>query len=497
MRKSGILLPIFSLPSRFGIGSLGVEAYKFIDFLSETGQSVWQILPITSTGKEDFYSPYKTNGAFSGNYDLIDIDTLVLDGILSRSFVESIDTSKYDTDPRYVDYDKVRDLKTIFLNKAFENFNSGIKKNEEIFINLFENYRIFESENKFWLNEFSRYMAISEKNNFQPYWKWKNIENNALEEKIYYYKFTQFLFYNQYMRLKSYANSKNIEIFGDIPIYVSRDSSDFYYNREIFLTDKDGEPSVVSGVPPDAFSKYGQCWGNPIYDWDYLEKNNFSWWIKRLEKALELYDILKIDHFRGFESYYCVDPNTENAMDGYWEKAPGKKFFSEVKARKENANIVAEDLGSITDDVRKLLDFTGYPGMKILQFGFNSDSQNLNLPFYYYKNTVAYTGTHDNMPLAAWLKNCSTSELEYAKKYLRLSSYERYTEGLIRSVMESSSDLCIVPIVDWMDFGEFSRINTPSTVGINWKFRLLPNEIYNDDLKNYIKHITGLYGRFR
>lgn len=491
MRKAGILLPIFSLPSNYGIGSLGKEAYNFIDFLVRTGQSVWQILPLTSTNPDDFYSPYKTNGAFSGNYDLIDIDLLIEEGFISKNFLETLNLKDFESDLRYIDYEKVRALKDIIFKEAFNNFNFYNSSNKSEF-------KAFEKENDFWLEEFCKYMALkklnllkaSEESKLNPTLK------NKFNEIFSYHKFLQFLFYKQWFSLKKYANEKGIEIFGDIPMYVSDESSDFYFNRKLFLTDNNGEMSTIAGVPPDDFSSEGQCWGNPLYDWKYLEKDNFSWWIKRIKKSLELYDILRIDHFRAFESFYSIDRETRDAKNGKWIKGSGKKFFRILKKEIPNAKIVAEDLGIITDEVNELLEFTNYPGMKVIQFAFNSDSDNMNLPHKFYKNTVAYTGTHDNATLAEWLLTAPHNALDYAKQYLRLESYEKYTEGFIRSVVGSSSDLAIIPLQDWLDFGAWARINTPSTIKSNWKFRFL-KEDFTENLEKYISYICGLYGRYK
>ena len=500
MRKAGILLPIFSLPSKYGIGSLGKEAYKFIDFLVETGQTVWQVLPVTSTSGGECYSPYKTNGAFSGNYDFIDIDMLVEEGLLEDEFVESVDLQKYETDSRYVDYEKARELKQIFLREAFENFEKLDTVSKSA-------YNQFCLENEFWLDEYCSYMAMKHINEDKAYWEWEIVKDfkeldNADKETLEkynklaaYHKFMQYKFYEQWNALKEYANEKQVEIFGDMPIYVSQDSSDFYFHRDIFLTDVNDEPSWISGVPPDEFSSEGQCWGNPLYDWKFLKSTSYQWWMERIEKAFELYDILRIDHFRAFESFYCIDRETENAKEGKWVKGPGKDFFDVLKKKVPDADIIAEDLGIITDEVRELLDYTGYPGMKVIQFGFNSDSNNLNLPHKYYKNTVAYTGTHDNKTLVEWLETTFDGQREYAMKYLRLDSYEKYTEGFIRAVVGSCSDLAVVPIQDWLDFGGWARINTPSTIDVNWKFRLIDGELTRE-VVDYISEITGLYGRF-
>lgn len=486
-RKAGILLPVFSLPSRFGIGSLGQASYEFVDLLARTGQSVWQILPLTATAQDEGYSPYKSASAFSGNYDLIDIDQLVEKGLLDWNFINSVDQSPYHADPRYIDYGKTRALKMIFFREAFKNFNPDQD----------QAYKDFKKENAFWLDDFAMYMALKEANGEKPYWEWPNPKNEANPNTVDFHCFLQYLFYDQWHRLKNYANDRGIEIFGDMPIYVSRDSSDFYYNRDMFLTDEKGEPNKISGVPPDEFSATGQVWGNPLYDWDYLKDNKFDWWIKRIKKSLELYDIVRIDHFRGLESFYCIDPLTKDAMNGQWVKAPGKELFDQVNLEIKDAKIIAEDLGIITDEVRELLEYTGFPGMKIVQFGFSSDASNLNLPHNYPKNSVAYTGTHDNNSLAEWLKTCSYGEFSYAEAYLRMSAYDRYTESLIRAVMMSNSDLAIIPLQDWYDFEGWSRLNTPGVDDGNWVFRMLHHEMHNRDLEGYISYITGLYGRYK
>lgn len=486
-RKAGILLPVFSLPSRFGIGSLGQASYEFVDLLARTGQSVWQILPLTATSQDEGYSPYKSASAFSGNYDLIDIDQLVEKGLLDWNFINSVDQSPYHADPRYIDYGKTRALKMIFFREAFKNFNPDQD----------QAYKDFKKENAFWLDDFAMYMALKEANGEKPYWEWPNPKNEANPNTVDFHCFLQYLFFDQWHRLKNYANDRGIEIFGDMPIYVSRDSSDFYYNRDMFLTDEKGEPNKISGVPPDEFSATGQVWGNPLYDWDYLKDNKFDWWIKRIKKSLELYDIVRIDHFRGLESFYCIDPLTKDAMNGQWVKAPGKEFFDQVNLEIKDAKIIAEDLGIITDEVRELLEYTGFPGMKIVQFGFSSDASNLNLPHNYPKNSVAYTGTHDNNSLAEWLKTCSYGEFSYAEAYLRMSAYDRYTESLIRAVMMSNSDLAIIPLQDWYDFEGWSRLNTPGVDDGNWVFRMLHHEMHNRDLEGYISYITGLYGRYK
>lgn len=507
-RKSGILLPIYSLPSKYGIGSLGEEAYNFVDFLVRTGQSIWQILPITSTSEEDYFSPYKTTSAFSGNYDLIDIDLMVNDGFIDRYFVDNTDISRFNTDPRYIKYENVRELKSIFFNEAYKQFFNSVDNFQKDRDDRHVKFDEFLKNSSFWLDKFSSYLALREINDGKKHWDWticeKDIYKNQYEngEKISryyeiqrYHKFLQYIFFSQWKRLKEYANANKIEILGDIPIYVSEESSDFYFSPHLFLVDDNNVPKLISGVPPDGFSEDGQCWGNPLYNWSAMKLDGYSWWIKRLEKSLELFDILRIDHFRGFESYYCIDKHSKDARNGFWEIGPGRDFFIELKNTLPNANIIAEDLGIITDEVRDLLEFTGFPGMKVLQFGFDSDSLNLNLPHMYSSNSVAYTGTHDNKTVAEWLTTEKYETVDFAKKYLRLETYNKYTEGFIRSVMSSSSDTAIIPIQDWLDFGGWARMNTPSTIENNWKFRLLSGEL-NNDLAEYISYITGLYGRY-
>lgn len=502
MRKAGILLPIFSLPSKFGIGTLGIEAYNFVDFLASCGQTVWQVLPVTSIAKEDHYSPYKTTGAFSGNPLFIDIDMLVEEGILDYDFINSINYYEYDADPRYVNYDKVSSFKEICFKKAYENFSAQIASDKDKKA-LLDN---FVKENKFWLEDYCKFMALKNMNSNKEYWEWDRVKNfsevstkELKEEYDYLYNYNLFLqykFFEQWFKLKEYANSKGIEIFGDIPIYVSQDSSDFYFSSNMFLSDKDLNLEKIAGVPPDEFSADGQVWGNPLYNWEEHKKTNYSWWMSRIKKSLELYDILRIDHFRGFESFYSIDAVTRDAKNGKWVLGPGKDFFDTLKEEIPDANIVAEDLGIITDEVKELLEYTGFPGMKVLQFGFSTDSSNDNLPHRFYKNTVAYTGTHDNKTLVEWLDTTFGGPRDYAVKYLRLDAYDRYTEGFIRSAMGACSDMCIIPIQDWLDFGGWARLNTPSTTNINWKFRLLSGEL-TGQAHAYISEITGIYGRYK
>ncbi len=476
IRKSGILLPISSLPSPHGIGSLGKNAYEFIDFLEQAGQKIWQVLPIPSTSARQFYSPYKSNSVFSFNFDLIDLNILAEQGLLKETV--SFD---FGQDPRYIDYPKVRNGKLHYLRSAFCNRHllSKTKQDE------------FEQNNNFWLNDFAYYMASTNggEEDFS-----KNPLPIHLEEEINFYKFTQFLFFEQWIALKNYANKKGISLFGDIPIYVSENSADFCLQKELFQTTPEGNLSKIAGVPPDGFSDEGQLWGNPLYDWTAMKENHYTWWINRIRHALALYDILRIDHFRAFAEYYSIDPKEASAKNGVWKQGPSMDFFHTLQNEIPNAQIVAEDLGISSNSVQQLLKETGYPGMKILLFAFDGNPDNTHLPHNHTKNSVVYTGTHDNKTAKEWLESEPEHCINHAVQYLHLNGYDRYTEGFIRSALSSIADTCIIPMQDWLDYGSFARMNVPSTTNYNWTFRLLLGE-YNRDLANHINTLTKLYGR--
>lgn len=476
-RKSGILMHITSLPSDYGIGSLGKTAYDFVDFLERAGQKVWQILPINYTLESENFSPYKSTSPFSSNYDLIDLEILKSEG-----FIDEIDIPFQEFDDRYVNYPEVRKNKNRILKEAFKRYDL-IPKDE---------IKKFLSVNSYWINDYVTFMALYEKNNFEDFDKWKIFERSEYTEKFYI--FLEYIFHKQWKNLKKYANSKGVEIFGDIPIYISENSSDFYFKRNLFLVDENKNPKMIAGVPPDNFSEDGQVWGNPLYNWDEMKKDDYKWWFERIKHSFIFFDIVRIDHFRAFDKYYAIDKKTMDAKHGKWFDGPGKIFFDKLKDKFGNLKIVVEDLGIITESTKKLVEYTGYPNMKILQFAFDNDATNEHLPHNYKNNCVCYTGTHDNKTVKQWLETEPNYKIDYAKKYLKLDSYNIYSQGFIDAALSSVSFISIIPIQDWMDYGSFARLNEPGNVNGAWKFRLKKFE-FNDWLADIIKEKTKFYGR--
>lgn len=465
-KKAGILLPIFSLGGKYGIGSFGKSAFEFVDFLQSTNQSYWQVLPLNPTIYGD--SPYQSPSAFAGNHYFIDIDTLVEDGLLSEEFVEG-----YQRNSTRVDYGYCFESRLTLLKKAFELFDVNDKA-----------YLDFKQDNAFWLDDYALFMSIKEKRNNTSWSNWTREEKRRLNlnklidkysDGIEFWKFTQYEFYSQYAKVKSYANSKGIEIIGDMPIYVAFDSVDVWSKPKNYMLDKDLNPTVVAGVPPDAFSADGQLWGNPIYNWKKMKRDKFAWWIDRLRVAYKLYDVIRIDHFRGFEAYYVVDKDSSTARVGEWIKGVGISLFQELDKHLQGAQIIAEDLGVITPSVRKLLKKTGYPGMKVLQFAFgdeNSDylPKNIKSP-----NCVVYTGTHDNMTTPQWFDNLSEYEMALYQKVCKPKKNEDNTHCLIRVAMSTKAERVIIPMGDYLGVKGEGRINAPSTMGDNWTWRLDEN----------------------
>ena len=467
-KKAGILLPIFSLPSKYSIGSLGKAAYKFVDFLKECNQSYWQVLPLNPTIYGD--SPYQSPSAFAGNHYFIDIDMLIKDGLLDKDFAND-----YVRESQKIDYGYLFGSRLFLLKKAFEKFNINSK-----------DYVDFKQENSFWLDDYALFMSIKEYNNNAQWSEWSVEEKfrknlTALCRKyagsMEFWYFAQYEFYSQYSKLKKYANSKGIEIIGDMPIYVAYDSADVWANPKNYLLDENLSPTLVAGVPPDLFSADGQLWGNPIYNWKKMKKDKFSWWIKRLKIAYKLYDVVRIDHFRGFAGYYVVEKGEKTAKKGEWLKGIGMSLFDELNAQLPDAKIIAEDLGVITPDVRRLLKKTGYPGMKVLQFAFgdeNSDYLPKNIKS---SNCIVYTGTHDNMTTPQWLEELSESELALFKKVCKPKKGENLCDCLIRTAMNTKANTVIIPMADYLGLGAEGRINAPSTTGDNWTWHL--NKRYN------------------
>lgn len=489
MRSSGILMPIFSLSSKYGIGTLGEKAYEFVDFLYKGGQKYWQILPLNPTNYGD--SPYQSFSAFAGNPYFIDIETLIEEGLLTKAEADSFN---FGNKADEINYGLLYENRGKLLRLAFKRF----KPDGE-----YENFCI---ENKEWLDDYSLFMAIKSKNGELAMTEWdlpvrlryaealKSAEKE-LEEEIDYCKFVQFKFFEQWFKLKEYANEKGIEIIGDIPIYVALDSADLWANPKEFLVDENLNPSFVAGCPPDAFSSDGQLWGNPLYNWDVMKQNGFKWWKKRMRFALKLYDVVRIDHFRAFAGYYSIPAKDKTARNGRWVKGPGIELFKALKTLSDKPlPIIAEDLGFLTKDVLTLLKKTGFPGMKVLQFAFDTREESNYLPHNYDKNCVVYTGTHDNDTIIGWTKSAKTEDVKHAFDYLRPSSTEGFNWTMMRAALMSVADRCILMMPDLLGLDSSGRINTPSTLGDNWRWRITDGCV-NDWLAGILKENTKLYGR--
>ena len=481
-RKSGIIMHISSLWSDYGIGSLGKEAYEFADFLSKTGTQLWQILPIGPTGYGD--SPYQSFSSFAGNPYFIDFITLEKEGLLKR---EDFDNLDYGNDQNRVDYGKVYNTRNIVLKKAFANF----KANDE--------YNKFILENSDWIEDYSLFMALKENFGNVSYLDFPTEVRNRdedvlnryreeLKEKIDYHKFLQFEFFKQYLAWKDYVNSLGIKVVGDMPIYVSPDSLEVWKNPELFLDD------IVGGCPPDGFSAGGQKWGNPVYDWEKHEKQNFEWWINRIKKTLKYVDVLRIDHFRGFESYWAVPRYDEDARNGKWVLAPGAKLFDKVKEVLGDIEIVAEDLGYTTKEVVEFREHTGFPGMKMLQFAFNPDYESDFIPHQIERNWAVYTGTHDSDTVKSWFEKANKKEVEFAKKYLNLTDPKDYVKGFIRAAWSSVANIAVAQIQDFLELGDDGRMNIPATSNGNWSWRV-NKEMLTDTLANEIYDMNKTYFR--
>ncbi|MBQ8540055.1 MAG: 4-alpha-glucanotransferase [Clostridia bacterium] len=488
MRKSGILLHISSLPSPYGIGTMGKEAYNFIDFLKKAGQRVWQVLPIGHTSYGD--SPYQSYSSYAGNPYFIDLDMLCEEGLLEKAELNSIPR---EIGEDRVDYGYLYNTRYPILKKAAERF---LKMPPAEFYT-------FSDENRAWLDDYAVFMAIKEKMGFKSREVWhlelRTKGDDALlfadMDTVRIYKAIQFLFFRQWFALKAYANEKGIEIVGDLPIYCASDSSDVWSEGRAFLLDENYVPHTVAGVPPDGFSPLGQRWGNPIYDWDWMEKTKFAWWVERLGHALKVFDTVRIDHFRGFDSYFAIDAAEDTAVNGKWIDGPGMRLFKAFERELgENLPIIAEDLGYLTDSVKKLLSETGYPGMKILQFAFDERESGDYLPHNYTKNSVCYVGTHDNDTALGWYESVAANDREKARLYFNLTKEEGIAKGLIRGALASVSDLCIICMQDYLKLDSSARMNTPSTASGNWQWRLNKNSL-TDALAKEIYEITTLYER--
>ena len=490
MRTSGVLMPISSIPSPYGIGTMGKQARKFVDFLVKGGQKYWQILPICPTSYGD--SPYQSFSSFAGNPYFIDLEYLCKDKLLTKKECESF---QWGSNPKYVDYGIMYESRYALLRKVYARFT---KKEPQDFEKFCEN-------EKQWLDDYALFMALKDANGGQAWSNWdKSLrlrEKKAMEEatekyseEIRFYKMLQYLFYQQWNALKAYANEAGIEIIGDVPIYVAGDSADVWANPDQFYLDENLEPIEVAGCPPDAFSDDGQLWGNPLFRWDVMKKDGYTWWTRRIKAMSELYDIIRIDHFRGFDSFYAIPAKDDTAKNGQWKQGPGMDLFCELEKKLGKLPIIVEDLGFLTPSVHKLLKDSGFPGMKVIQFAFDSREESDYLPHTYTNHCVVYTGTHDNDTVMGWMKTAPKASVKYAKEYLNLTKEEGYNWGMMRAAWSSVADMAIVPMQDILGLGSEARINTPSTLGNNWKWRATPEQI-DAKVAKKLYHYMQMYGR--
>ena len=486
-RSAGILLPVFSLPGAYGIGSLGREARAFAEFLHNAGQRWWQVLPVGPTGAGN--SPYTSESTFAGNPLLIDLEDLRDRGLLTEAELSAARVPE----GAPIDYAALYESREALLRRAFSRLGGAEA----------QSVRDFAAANP-WLGEYALYRALKARFGQTAWFDWpdKDLLNHdpaalaaarqELAEDIAFHQAVQFWFFSQWKALKDHANGLGVRIIGDLPIYVSLDSADVWSERREFLLDKAGRPSRVAGVPPDYFSEEGQLWGNPLYDWPTHKATGFAWWKQRMKHATSIYDVVRIDHFRGFESYYSIPAGSTTAAGGHWEKGPDRDFIHAMQQTLGGGNIIAEDLGYLTPEVKAMLTESGYPGMKIMQFAFDSRESGNYLPHTYPRNSVVYTGTHDNVTTEGWRSNASAEDVAYACRYLRCTP-ETLTEGMICACLASVSDTAIIPLADWLHLGSEARINTPSTQGANWRWRL--TQPLPAALAGHIAALTTLYER--
>ncbi|ABA21444.1 4-alpha-glucanotransferase [Trichormus variabilis ATCC 29413] len=494
IRSSGVLLHPTSFPSRFGIGDLGLEAYKFIDFLEKSYQQYWQVLPLGPTGYGN--SPYMSYSALAGNHLLISPEKLLDEGLLSDEDFANLPNFPHEK----VDFEQAAPIKIQLLKKACENFKTKASPLQQ------KGFAGFCETKGYWLDDYALFMALKDTNDSSSWHTWEPAlakrEADVLEkvqrqltDEIFYYKFIQYEFFRQWSELKSYANMKGIEIIGDIPIYVAHDSADVWANPDIFCLDEEtGEVALMAGVPPDYFSATGQLWGNPVYNWEELQKQDFKWWVQRFEAMLDYVDVIRIDHFRGFEAFWTVPQGEETAMNGEWVTAPGEELFDAIKQKLGKLPVLAEDLGVITPEVEALRDKYEFPGMKVLQFAFGSDPGNPFLPFNYSRNFVVYTGTHDNDTTVGWFNTANDYEKNNLLLYLGSVSPEGIHWDLIRLALSSVANQAIIPLQDILGLGNEARMNFPSIAEGNWAWRY-DSATLKDELSDRLKILTKLYGR--
>ena len=492
MRQSGILMAVSSIPSRYGIGCFSGEAYAFVDFLEQAGQRLWQILPLGPTGYGD--SPYQSFSTFAGNPYFIDPETLVREGYLTQEDCEACD---FGDDETCVDYEKIYHARFALLHRAYR----GSHWEED------EAFRAFREENAYWLDDYALYMAVKNVFGGKSWTLWdagiRMREPQAMAyyrehyaDEIRFYEFIQYQFSRQWKALKAYANGKKIRIIGDIPIYVALDSADTWANPELFQLDETGTPIAVAGCPPDAFSATGQLWGNPLYRWDCHKQTGYQWWIRRIAYCYRLYDMVRIDHFRGFDEYYAIPYGEPTAENGRWEPGPGYEIFRALRAQLGRIDVIAEDLGYLTPSVLKLVKKTGYPGMKVLQFAFDSGAESVYLPHNYTQNCVVYTCTHDNDTTVSWYASLRRRDQSFVRRYLHIRNGKDVPWALIRAALSSVADMAVIPMQDYLGLGGEARMNLPSTLGGNWAWRMRADAC-TQELAAEIRALVKLYGRLQ
>ncbi|OOB79201.1 MAG: 4-alpha-glucanotransferase [Epulopiscium sp. Nuni2H_MBin001] len=492
-RSGGVLMHISSLPSPYGIGTFGKAAYEFADFLKKSGQTYWQILPLGQTSYGD--SPYQSFSSVAGNPYFIDLDELAKEGLLRKADYEN---ENFGTDAEYVDYSTIFKIRYKILDLAYQNAKSSAELTQQM--------AEFYKAQQHWLDEYALYMAIKEKMNLLSWQEWdEDIKmrkpkalahyETELADRIGFWKFLQFCFFKQWYALKDYANSLGIQIIGDIPIYVAADSVEAWANPELFKFDKNRKPTVLAGCPPDVFTEGGQRWGNPIYNWDYHKKTGYKWWINRIKNNLTMFDVIRIDHFRGFEAYWEFPAADKTAANGKWVDGPKMELFYKIEEELGELNIIAEDLGHITPGLDAFLEEAGYPGMKVLQFAFYPKEPSSFLPYFYDKNCIVYTGTHDNDTLRGWIDTTGSPEdVKHCMKYLNVTDIDNLHWDIIRCAWASVSNLAIVQMQDLLGLGNEARMNLPSTLGGNWQWRVKAEDL-SDELAKKLKDLTKLYGR--
>lgn len=492
LRSSGVLMHISSLPSPYGVGSMGQPARDFVDFLKKAGQTWWQILPVCPTSYGD--SPYQSFSTFAGNPYFIDLDELREEGLLEPDEYCEID---WESPEDQVNYGVLYEKRYLVLRLAAKRFMAVPS----------EAYDMFCRENAYWLDDYALFMALKNFSSGKPWSEWEEKYRNRQPEAlrkfekehwkhVNFWKVMQYFFFKQWKELRAYANCQGISIIGDLPIYVAFDSVDVWAYPELFQLDENRVPDMVAGCPPDGFSADGQLWGNPLFDWETMEQDDFAWWTERIRYQTTIYNVLRIDHFRGFDSYYAIPYGAENAQNGIWKRGPGMRLFRVIEKTIGKQQIIAEDLGFLTESVKELLKESGFPGMKVLELAFDSRDDNSSeyLPHNFIPHCVAYAGTHDNDTIQGWMATASPEDTNFAKEYLRMDNPEEYHWDMMRTLWGSVADVTIVQAQDLLGLGSESRMNVPSTAGGNWRWRALPGS-FDDALAEKLFHYMNVYGR--